>query len=164
VITTLSGSALFTWLIIRLFQLVFSVRTMFFSHNKSTNSVFQPAYQHNRTGPPALAQAQENSCSLVCLLLYEHVQAQNITSVSKQGKYWINVHILILSVFMYLTSVFPFLLYIIHINFVTTRFAWDSFILICFIRRRNIYKWHGTCISLFGTRIKLNVDIHISRL
>jgi hypothetical protein len=36
-------------LIIHLFQLVFSVRIVFFSHNKSTNSIFQPAYQHNRT-------------------------------------------------------------------------------------------------------------------
>jgi hypothetical protein len=43
--------ALFIWLIIRLFQLVFSAGTVFFSHNKSANSVFQPAYQHSRTGP-----------------------------------------------------------------------------------------------------------------
>jgi hypothetical protein len=43
--------SLFTCLIIRLFQLVFSVGTVFFSHNKSTNSVFQPAYQPNQTGP-----------------------------------------------------------------------------------------------------------------
>jgi hypothetical protein len=41
----------FIRLIIRLFQLVFSVGTVFFSHNKSANSVFQPAYQHSRTGP-----------------------------------------------------------------------------------------------------------------
>jgi hypothetical protein len=33
------------------FQFVFSAGTIFFSHNKSTNSVFQPAYQHSRTGP-----------------------------------------------------------------------------------------------------------------
>jgi hypothetical protein len=43
--------ALFIRLIIRLFQLIFSVGTMFFSHNKSVNSVFQLAYQHSRTGP-----------------------------------------------------------------------------------------------------------------
>jgi hypothetical protein len=43
--------ALFIRLIIRLFQLVFSTATLFFSHNKSANSVFQPAYQHRRTGP-----------------------------------------------------------------------------------------------------------------
>jgi hypothetical protein len=24
---------------------------LFFSHNKSANGVFQPAYQHSRTGP-----------------------------------------------------------------------------------------------------------------
>jgi hypothetical protein len=42
---------LFIRLIIRTFQFVFSVRTVFFSHNKSANSVFQPAYQHSRTGP-----------------------------------------------------------------------------------------------------------------
>jgi hypothetical protein len=42
-------------LIIRLFQLVFSVETVFFSHSKSANSVFQPAYQPNRTGPECAA-------------------------------------------------------------------------------------------------------------
>jgi hypothetical protein len=42
--------ALFIWLVIRLFQFVFLVRTVFFSHHKSVNSVFQPAYQHSRTG------------------------------------------------------------------------------------------------------------------
>jgi hypothetical protein len=45
---------LFIRLIIRTFQLVFSVRIVFFSHNKSVNSVFQPAYQHSRTGPNSL--------------------------------------------------------------------------------------------------------------
>jgi hypothetical protein len=35
-------------LFIRLFQL--SVGTVFFSHNKSVNSIFQPAYQHSRMG------------------------------------------------------------------------------------------------------------------
>jgi hypothetical protein len=43
--------ALFIRLIICTFQLVFLVGTMFFSHSKSSNSVFQPAYQQNRTGP-----------------------------------------------------------------------------------------------------------------
>jgi hypothetical protein len=42
---------LFIRLIIRPFQLLFLARTVFFSHNKSANSVFQPAYQHSRTGP-----------------------------------------------------------------------------------------------------------------
>ena len=42
---------MFIRLIIRLFQLVFSAKTVFFSHNKSVNSVFQPAYQHSRTAP-----------------------------------------------------------------------------------------------------------------
>jgi hypothetical protein len=44
---------MFIRLIVHTFQLVFSAGTMFFSHNKSVNSVFQPAYQHNRTGPKA---------------------------------------------------------------------------------------------------------------
>jgi hypothetical protein len=44
-------SALFIWLIIRLIQLVFSAGTVFFSHKKSANSVFQPAYNSSRTGP-----------------------------------------------------------------------------------------------------------------
>jgi hypothetical protein len=43
--------SLFTRLIIRLFQLIFSAETIFFSHNKLANSVFQPAYQPSRTGP-----------------------------------------------------------------------------------------------------------------
>jgi hypothetical protein len=42
---------LFIRLIIRIFHLVFSAETIFLSHNKSANSVFQPVYQHNRTGP-----------------------------------------------------------------------------------------------------------------
>jgi hypothetical protein len=43
--------ALFIWLIIRLIQLVFSAGTVFFSHKKSANSVFQPAYNSSRTAP-----------------------------------------------------------------------------------------------------------------
>jgi hypothetical protein len=39
--------ALFIRLIIHTFQLVFLTVTVFFSHNKSANSVFQPAYQHS---------------------------------------------------------------------------------------------------------------------
>jgi hypothetical protein len=42
---------LFIWLIIRLIQLVFSAGTVFFSHKKSANSVFQPAYNSSRTAP-----------------------------------------------------------------------------------------------------------------
>jgi hypothetical protein len=45
--------ALFIWLIIRLIQLVFSAETVFFSHKKSANSVFQPAYNSSRTAPYA---------------------------------------------------------------------------------------------------------------
>jgi hypothetical protein len=43
--------AMFIWLIIRLIQLVFSAKTVFFSHKKSANSVFQPAYNSSRTAP-----------------------------------------------------------------------------------------------------------------
>jgi hypothetical protein len=46
--------ALFIWLIIRLFRLVFSAGTVFFSHKKSANSVFQPAYNSSRTAPMSL--------------------------------------------------------------------------------------------------------------
>jgi hypothetical protein len=45
--------ALFIWLIIRLIQLVFSTGTVFFSHKKSANSVFQSAYNSSRTAPMA---------------------------------------------------------------------------------------------------------------
>jgi hypothetical protein len=41
--------ALFIRRIIRTFQLIYSAGTVFFSHNKSANSVFQPAYQHSGT-------------------------------------------------------------------------------------------------------------------
>jgi IS4 transposase len=51
----LSSLALFIWLIIRLIQLVFSAGTIFFSHEKSVNSVFQPAYNSSRTAPLYLA-------------------------------------------------------------------------------------------------------------
>jgi hypothetical protein len=43
--------ALFIWLIIRFIQLVFSAGTVFFSHKKSVNSIFQPAYNSSRTAP-----------------------------------------------------------------------------------------------------------------
>jgi hypothetical protein len=43
--------ALFIWLIIRLIQLIFSAGTVFFSHKKSDNSIFQPAYNSSRTAP-----------------------------------------------------------------------------------------------------------------
>jgi hypothetical protein len=43
--------AMFIWLIIRLIRLVFSAGTVFFSHKKSANSVFQPAYNSSRTAP-----------------------------------------------------------------------------------------------------------------
>jgi hypothetical protein len=46
-----TSKVLFIWLIIRLIQLVFSAETVFFSHKKSANSVFQPAYNSSRTGP-----------------------------------------------------------------------------------------------------------------
>jgi hypothetical protein len=46
-----SSLALFIWLIIRLIQLVFSAGTVFFSHKKSANSVFQPAYNSSRMAP-----------------------------------------------------------------------------------------------------------------
>jgi hypothetical protein len=49
-----SGLALFIRLIIRLVQLVFSVGTVFLSHKKSANSIFQPAYNSSRTGPKLL--------------------------------------------------------------------------------------------------------------
>jgi hypothetical protein len=49
--------ALFIWLIIRLIQLVFSAGTVFFSHKKSVNSVFQPAYNSSRTAPLLLLDA-----------------------------------------------------------------------------------------------------------
>jgi hypothetical protein len=42
--------ALFACLIIRIFQLVFSARIVFFSHNKSANSSFSHSFSAKRTG------------------------------------------------------------------------------------------------------------------
>ena len=42
---------LFVYLIIRLFQLVLSVGTMFFSHNKSARTVFRLIFSAKRTRP-----------------------------------------------------------------------------------------------------------------
>jgi hypothetical protein len=52
---------MFIRLIICLFQLVFLAETVFFSHNKSANSVFQPAYQHSPTEPLFF-----ETCSMRC--------------------------------------------------------------------------------------------------
>jgi hypothetical protein len=49
--SSLAIQALFIWLIIRLIQLIFLAETVFFSHRKSANSVFQPAYNFSRTAP-----------------------------------------------------------------------------------------------------------------
>ena len=43
--------ALFAYLIIRLFQLVFSVRTVFFSPNKFAGTIFQLIFSAKRTEP-----------------------------------------------------------------------------------------------------------------
>ena len=45
------AKALFASLIIRLFQLVFSVGIVFFSHNKSDGTVFRLIFSAKRTGP-----------------------------------------------------------------------------------------------------------------
>jgi hypothetical protein len=50
--STAPTAVLFIWLIIHLIQLVFSVGTVFFSHKKSANSVFQSAYNSSRTTVP----------------------------------------------------------------------------------------------------------------
>ena len=42
---------LFAYLIIRTFQLVFLAETVFFSHNKSTRTVFRLVFSAKRTGP-----------------------------------------------------------------------------------------------------------------
>jgi hypothetical protein len=47
-------TTLFICLINYTFQLVFPTETLFLSHNKSANDIFQPAYQLNRTGPTSL--------------------------------------------------------------------------------------------------------------
>jgi hypothetical protein len=65
--------ALFIRITIRLFRLVFSAETAFFSHNKSVNNIFQPAYQPNRMTPMWLDQRKisldgMNSCLFtVCI-------------------------------------------------------------------------------------------------
>jgi hypothetical protein len=44
------GEALFACLIIRIFQLVFSAKIIFFSHDKSANSTFSHDFSAKRTG------------------------------------------------------------------------------------------------------------------
>jgi hypothetical protein len=60
-------TVLFIRLIIRLFQLVFSVGTVFFSHNISANSVFQLAYQHSRTAPTSVHEEINSKLNLLRL-------------------------------------------------------------------------------------------------
>jgi hypothetical protein len=48
------------------FQLVFSTKTVFFYHNKSTNNVFQPAYQHNQTGLCRVSATSSHACMHAC--------------------------------------------------------------------------------------------------
>ena len=43
--------ALFVFLIIHIFQLVFSVGTIFFSHNKSAETVFSASFFNEANGP-----------------------------------------------------------------------------------------------------------------
>jgi hypothetical protein len=72
---------LFIRLIIHIFQFIFLAGTVFFSHNKSANSVFHPAYRHSRTGQSrhCLLKATEGcgDCMafhfrpILCMKLYE---------------------------------------------------------------------------------------------
>jgi hypothetical protein len=50
---------------------------MFFSHNKSTNNIFQPAYQHSRTGPmlPEKLNNYFNFLVALCLASEEYFTA-----------------------------------------------------------------------------------------
>jgi hypothetical protein len=74
---------LFIWLIIRLIQLVFSVETVFFSHKKSVNSVFQPAYNSSWTAPMIVLHValffSLNHISIACTCIYMVFQATAMT-------------------------------------------------------------------------------------
>jgi hypothetical protein len=59
---------MFIWLIIRLIQLIFSAKTVFLSHKKSVNSVFQPAYNSSRMGHYQLAR-QHMPCDIILFSL-----------------------------------------------------------------------------------------------
>jgi hypothetical protein len=76
--------ALFIRLIIRLFQLVFSVGTVFFSHIKSANSVFQPAYEHSRTGSISWDLARISSHLILSYLISYLI----IIIIIKKSKEW----------------------------------------------------------------------------
>ena len=52
--------ALFACLIIRIFQLVFSVETVFFSHNKSAGTVFRLVFQRSEWDPCARTRYNTN--------------------------------------------------------------------------------------------------------
>jgi hypothetical protein len=51
------------------FSAYFSGETVFFSHNKSVNGVFQPAYQHRRTAP-ASSDATTPRCQALCIAMH----------------------------------------------------------------------------------------------
>jgi hypothetical protein len=56
--------SLFIWLIIRFIRLIFLIGTVFFSHKKSVNSVFQPAYNSSQTVPLSLKVEYIVHCTL----------------------------------------------------------------------------------------------------
>jgi hypothetical protein len=93
--------ALFIRLIIHTFQLIFSVGIVFFSHNKSANSVFQLAYQHSLARLPLEEQCHK-LCSLIDIRRPENTarishswelfcmpeQLMNVSCLSGMKLYW----------------------------------------------------------------------------
>jgi hypothetical protein len=66
-------------LIICLFQFVFSVGTIFFSHNKLANNIFQPAYQYSRTAPTLFL---VHVCNFICQINLSHTRMwENCTTI-----------------------------------------------------------------------------------
>jgi hypothetical protein len=93
--------ALFIWLIIRLIQLVFSAETVFFSHEKSANSVFQPAYNSSRTAPICSTDHRPHSMKESCNISVAHQ-----LFVSPICIFCITSHVLSKLLFLLTTSIF----------------------------------------------------------
>jgi hypothetical protein len=95
-----NNQTLFIRLIIRTFQLVFSAGTVFFSRNKPTNNVFQPAYQHSRTGKTVtIISLDGNGIIHVCIMLVHH-------STNIIGKFQIQEYIFVHNELVSASSVF----------------------------------------------------------
>jgi len=78
-------------LIIRLFQLVFSAGTVFFSHNKSAGTVFRLIFSAKRTGlgiKPNIRKRTDWKCRSVRLIIHGVKQTRYQTKLSAFNRHY----------------------------------------------------------------------------